>query len=609
MGLRPSPASWFELLVTRDDLAAALDILARSSRVELEAHGEPCAPMVGADARERLDELDALEHSYAQFWPAPRTRAAGERCEPRALLLRSVRCLQSWAGRAADAVDRLRELRRERDDLLLVADLLGSAGDRLPDVERLTSAGPMLETRLYLLPPGEAPDALPASVLTQQITTHEHAFLIAVGAGNEIESLDRRLEMQKARRIRLPPDLPAASADARATVTAELDDVGARIDAARREIDALNVEFDVAGALADADFVRWYVANVPELASTEHFAWIRGWTSFRDEAALLAALAEADVKGLIRLSAPPPDLDPPLLLDNPRWMRPFEIFTGMLGVPSAGEADPTRIVAIAAPLMFGYMFGDVGHGAVLLVAGLVLGRRYPALRLLIAGGLVAIVFGFLYGSVFAIETLIEPAWLHPLEYPLVMMLVPLIGGALLLLTGMLLDALQSYWHRQGRHWWETGAGLVLAYLGLLGSFVEPALLFAAAAGGAWFVLGHALIAPRRRLAAVGAALTEFLESLFQVLVNTLSFVRVGAFALAHAGLSLAVVGVAEAASSTTGWLVILVLGNALIIGLEGLIVGIQTTRLVLFEFFVRFLHAEGRPFRPIVPHGNQRREV
>lgn len=609
MGLKPSPANWFELLVTRDDLAAALDILACSSRVELEAHGEPCRPLIGSDARELLDELDALERKYARFWPAPRTHTASERCEPRMLLERSLGCLRDWAGRAADTVDRLRELEREREDLRLVEDLLGSAGDRLPDIERLTAAGPMLEARLYLLEPGERPEALPASVLTERFTTDEHTFLLAVGVEDDIEALDRHLEMQKARVVRLPPDLPAGADEARATVRGRIDDVGGRLHRASEEIDALNDELDVAGAIADAGFVRWYVDTVPDLASTENFAWIRGWTSFPDEDALLAELAGADVKGLIRLSQPPPELDPPLLLNNPRWMRPFEIFTGMLGVPGAGEADPTRIVAIAAPLMFGYMFGDVGHGAVLLAAGLILGRRYPALRLLVAGGLVAIVFGFLYGSVFAIETLIEPLWLHPLEHPILMMFLPLVGGALLLLTGMMLDALQSYWRQQGRHWWETGAGLVLTYLGLLGAFVEPRLLFVAVAGAAWFILGHALIAPRQKLAAVGAALSEFLETLFQILVNTLSFVRVGAFALAHSGLSLAVVGVAEAPSSLAGKLIVLVLGNALIIVLEGLIVGIQTTRLVLFEFFVRFLRAEGRPFRPILPHRDQRREV
>jgi V/A-type H+-transporting ATPase subunit I len=374
-----------------------------------------------------------------------------------------------------------------------------------------------------------------------------------------------------------------------------------QLEDSRQNLRNLHRRYDVADALADALFVRWYVNSVPELSATENFAWISGWTSDTDGDELQALLAEAGVKGLMQLTEAPPGYDAPLLLRNPRWMRPFEIFTEMLGVPSAGEADPTRVVAIATPLMFGYMFGDVGHGAVLLLAGLLLQRRFPALRLLIYGGVMSILFGFAFGSVFALETVIPPLWVHPLEEPVMMLFVPVAGGAVLLLIGMCLDALQAYWQRKGRFWWETGAGLVLCYLALLGSIWEPRLLWLALAGALWFVAGHALVSAGRRLAAAGGAAVEFLESMLQLVVNTISFVRVGAFALAHAGLSMAVVGLADAAGSVILTAIILLLGNVLIIALEGLVVAIQTTRLVLFEFFARFLRAEGRPFRPLAP--------
>jgi V/A-type H+-transporting ATPase subunit I len=79
-----------------------------------------------------------------------------------------------------------------------------------------------------------------------------------------------------------------------------------------------------------------------------------------------------------------------------------------------------------------------------------------------------------------------------------------------------------------------------------------------------------------------------------------SFARVGAFALAHAGLSVAVTELADAAGAVGYWPVF-VIGNAFIIALEGLVVSIQTTRLMLFEFFIRFLHAGGREFNPLRP--------
>lgn len=607
MGLRPSPACWFELLVTRDDLAATIDVLAHTSLVELEARGEPVEPPIDTDSGPLSEEFEELERRYGQVWPVPRTIKPAERVEPGILIRQAIHRLRDWSAAAAGIVEQLRDLWQERDDLLLLETLFRGAGGQLPDLERLTGSGSMLEVRLYLLAADAWPEAIPATVIAQRIRADDHCFFLAVGLPAEIEALDGQLEIQKARRVFLPPGLPPDTGEALHAVHSRLEAIRQEIDTAGNEIDALNERFDVAAAVSDAHFVRWYLKTVPQFAATENFAWLTGWTSLGDEEVLLRLLADRGIKGLLRLAEPPPGLEPPQLLSNPRWMRPFELFTGMLGVPGAGEADPTRVVAIAAPLMFGYMFGDVGHGAVLLAAGLVLGRRYPALRLLVAGGAASIVFGFLYGGVFAIETLIAPLWLHPLEHPIVIIIVPLVCGAALLFTGMLLDAIQAYWQHRGLYWWASGAGLVLCYVSLLGALIEPWLLLGAVAGAAWFIAGHAIAAGRHRLAAAGEALTELLESMLQILVNTLSFVRVGAFALAHAGLSLAVVGLTEAPASLIGKAIVLVLGNALIIVLEGLVVGIQTTRLVLFEFFVRFLRAEGRPFRPLIPPRDHRR--
>jgi len=584
----------------RDDLTAAVDVLARSACVELQSHAEPSAPLRMRECRDLLEEFDTLQSRFGHYWPARPTHWPDERHEPYAMLELAMNRLRAWSAEAVDVVDRIEMLRHERDDLLLLRELFGDGDGSLPELQQFTSAGPLLKSCVYVLESDAWPKTLPHSAITQRITTPGHNFLLALGLPEEIAALEDALKMQKAQQIRLPDGLPGKSRDAGALINERVDAANVQIAEARRELTALDDRHEIASTLAVVDFLRWYVDNVPDLASTENFAWITGWSSAPDEDSLVRLLADANIKALLRLAEPPGGFDAPLLLHNPKWMRPFEMFTSMLGVPAAGEADPTRIVAIASPLMFGFMFGDVGHGAVVLLAGIFLSRRLPALRLLIAGGVVSIGFGFLFGSIFGLENVIRPLWIHPMEQPILMLLIALAGGAVLLLIGLCLDAMQAYWQRKGLHWWETGAGLLLCYLALLGSIREPRLLWLAIFGGAWFVIGHAFVAlPGRRFAASGKAAAEFVETLLQLLVNTISFVRVGAFALAHAGLSLAVVGVAEAPASLAGKILILVIGNALIIALEGLVVGIQTTRLVLFEFFVRFLRAEGRPFRPI----------
>ena len=128
-------------------------------------------------------------------------------------------------------------------------------------------------------------------------------------------------------------------------------------------------------------------------------------------------------------------------------------------------------------------------------------------------------------------------------------------------------------------------------------------LWAVAAGFGWYLLGSVLAAPASRLSRLVSGAGQALETLLQLAINTISFVRVGAFALAHAGLGAAVIGLAGSLGAATGarpaaWLMLAV-GNALIIAIEGLVVGIQTTRLVLFEFFIRFLRVSGRAFRPL----------
>jgi V/A-type H+-transporting ATPase subunit I len=119
----------------------------------------------------------------------------------------------------------------------------------------------------------------------------------------------------------------------------------------------------------------------------------------------------------------------------------------------------------------------------------------------------------------------------------------------------------------------------------------------AAGGVAWSMVAAVVQRPSLKSALLG--LGGLAEHTVQILINTLSFARVGAFALAHAGLASAVVALARAADNALVGVIVLVLGNVLILVVEGLVVSIQTTRLVLFEFFTRFFRPEGREFRPL----------
>lgn len=599
MGLRPAAALWFELLVVRDDLTSALEILARSGRVELQAHSETSARTILPDARPLLEEFAGYQRRYGSYWPPPEPDAKRQRREPRSMWQTAMRHVLEWIVESGPTVTALQACERQQSDLRLLTSLFKGSEAALPDLRLVREAGPMLRSSLYLLAGKEWPASTPPSVLLQRVVAGDQHFLLAAGTVAEMASFDRQLLAEKARVIELPEWLPGEAGEVRAAIDRRMQDLAKEGSKLRAGLDASWQRHELAGALADINLVNWYVEQVPELPGTDNFSWITGWTSAERGEVLTGLLAEHQIRGLLRTSEAPPGVEPPSLFRNPPWMRPFESFTGLLGVPAAGEADPTAVVAIIGPLMFGYMFGDVAHGAVLMLAGALFCRRFPALKLLIAGGAASIVFGFLYGSVFALENLIPALWLHPLEHPVQILSIPLFGGAALLLLGMLLDAAQQAWQHRFSSWLKTGAALIVCYLALLGAFFEIRLLWVALGAALWYVTGRAVSTPDHHLLAMGGALSELGETLLQLAVNTVSFVRVGAFALAHAGLSAAVVGVSEAPDSVIGMLLILTLGNVLIIGLEGLIVGIQTTRLLLFEFFIRFLSAGGRPFKPL----------
>jgi len=159
--------------------------------------------------------------------------------------------------------------------------------------------------------------------------------------------------------------------------------------------------------------------------------------------------------------------------------------------------------------------------------------------------------------------------------------------------------IEARWRGELRAWLLADLAVLLIYATALAGLLLPQAYWLTALAVVHFLAGSALLAPPgRRLQALPAAIGDLLLSVFELVMNTLSFLRVGAFALAHAALSSAVATLSSTAESLWAQALIVVAGNVFAVVLEGLLVFVQTTRLVLFEFFIRFLRAEGRLFRP-----------
>jgi V/A-type H+-transporting ATPase subunit I len=597
--MRPRPARWFEILVAREDTTLLLEALAATGSVELEARAASGLPAELSDLATGLGEYAALEARYGTWWPRARTAASHFPEPPNETLARGLAILRDWATLAEPHVTALAVLAQARASAVAWLAVLAVLRD---DASALTPAA---------LASSQPPSACAVAIagIGQAAGWTEHVVMRTLPAPPNTAAALLFGDAAALARVRAgvlaahgqwwpAPSWLAADLDTSiAAGHAEL----ARIDAAVGEhesaIAAAVAAQGLAGVLSDLARLRWLVGAVHGLATDGLFARVSGWTSLGDGHALERAIEASGARALLAFPPAPAGLSPPLLLANPAWARPFELFARAFGVPGRDEADPTPVLAVVVPLMFGYMFGDVGQGAVLLAVGAWLRRRHAIARLLMWGGAASIGFGFAFGSVFTREDVLPALWLHPLAQPVTVLLVPVVAGAVLLAIGLALAALGAWWRHAFARWLAHEAGAALCWLGLLAALADPRALWLAAAGALAMAVGHAVTA--RRPAAALAGLGACLERSLQLSVNTLSFARVGAFALAHAGLGSAVSSLTDASPNPLVAGLVLLAGNVLILLLEALVVSIQATRLVLFEFFTRFLGTAGRVFVPL----------
>lgn len=594
--MRPRPARWFEALVAREDCALLLEALAATGLIELETRSAAGLPPYFEQVRPLLQQFADLARRYRHYWPASGLQPSAVHHAPATILADVLERLRAWADEAEPTIRQLQLLASERAQLALWRAILDAMESATIALSRLATAGPLLRAAVAELPKDAEPHFLP-SALMLRLEHAQSVFFIIVASLAEFEALPAQVAALKGRLHPIAPWLQDDLGQNRAYIDARIAEIEREEQAAGSRIEASHHAHRLRILLGDAQRLEWMIDNVHALDGGEHFVLVTGWTSDFDGTALPSAIDDCGARALLHFPAAPGNAQAPLLFMNPAWTRPFEMFTRALGMPAGSEADPTQVLAIVVPLMFGYMFGDIGQGLTIATIAWFLRRRYVVARLLLSGGIAAAGFGWLFGELFSVHGVIEPLWLSPLGDPIAVLWVPIAGGALLLTLGLALHAAAAYWRGEWMRWLAHDFGILPVYFGLLGAFAAADAIWVALAGIVACLAGPALQA--RSAAAIAPAAGHLIERMLQLLINTLSFARVGAFALAHAGLSSAIASLVDAAPSLALKALLLVLGNALVLTIEAMLVSIQTTRLVLFEFFTRFFVGEGRVFRPL----------
>ena len=632
--LEPAPMVRLSAVLLERDGRAALRALGELSLVHLiparagpdTAPREP-PPAGGGASRwagllQRLDRLQGALGLGKQRAPA----AEGSREELE-------RALGLAEERAASLLSRRGELRRQEGELSSAAERLGRfAGLRIP-VARVGGGGG-LALLVGDLPEG-ALDGLAerlggsALLLAPPGPRVARRPLVVLAAGREREALAAELHRSGFEDLPIPGG-PEATLDDLAAAAAG--DAGrAAGERARLEEELRAFSEEVAGKLSGIEARArleeglWTAgALFPRTASA---LLLQGWVPRADAPAVERCLRGA-AGGGCALEVVPPEAEEedrvPVLFRSSRLLRPFEKLVAGFGLPRYGELSPAPFLALSYLVMFGVMFGDVGHGAVLALAGLgglrVARWRDASVLLLLCGGASALA-GLAYGSWFGLDRFRSLAlWRDPLQGDPVRFLAAAVGfGVLVISLGLLLhivdrlrhgDRLAALLDRFGlaglAFYWAALALLVCRGGHWALSRALPAVLLLAAA--AWPIerrLEEARRRPGRPSAGSGGAalasdLIEIFDTVLVFMANTVSFVRLAAYGMSHAALLLAILMLARAVARPGGLAFGLVLaaGNLVAILLEGIIAGVQALRLEYYEFFGKFFSGAGRPFQP-----------
>ena len=387
-----------------------------------------------------------------------------------------------------------------------------------------------------------------------------------------------------------------------------------------------------------ADTERRLLEAERNFPRTESAVLITGWVASDGAAAVRQRLRDITGGRCAAELAPPqnvPEDEIPVLLRQPRLLRPFAMLVGGYGLPRYREVAPTLFVAISYVLMFGMMFGDAGHGAVLAIIGLValFAGRSVLMRdaglLLLLGGLSSVCFGVVYGSYFGIPQLkVHALWHDPLEgNPMGLMLTGIGVGVVVISLGLLLNIVNRFWRRDviGGCLDKFGLLGVLFYWGMLvlvtnyaaveaRGLVRTALvLFLAVPVAGWALKGPIEYVRRGHAGhsaehgGLGEAISESFvgafEGVLSYFANTISFVRLAAYAMSHAALLMATFVVAAQVRHVPGAgaslsILVIIFGNLVALLLEGIVASVQALRLEYYEFFGKFFSGTGTAFQP-----------
>jgi len=630
---RPRPMAQVEILLLQRDLAEVLRSLARKKiihlhRMEVAGAEEEMGERFGSDLPGRYAGFTGLLESIMEEMGISRT--PGKLLPPGDF--------PEWESRAVQVRQRLSRLRRRHEEMTRLRLHCGMLNIFLRRIEVIEGDfSELRDLHFSVLRLGVIPIAglselslNVAGVTVYPLKKTGDRLLAAILTPRRQGDPERRMAESGITVVPLPAQLSGSFPAAQARMVTMLKRIRRRLRRLENKMSKLRRENEtwLRDRLQTIEAEIRLLKAGDNLGYTGRTVTIGGWVPQRRLSELRELLDDCCSGRYILHHSRARGEVTPVQFFNPAFLSPFQKLLSILGTPTYGEVEPTPLLAFGFLVLFGMMFGDVGQGLVLLTVGVIM-RRFPRFRdpgLIVAEvGVFAALFGLLFGSIFGREDLFAPLWFSPFSDIPRLMGASLVLGVSLILTGLVLRIFNGL--RTERIWAvltdRYGVAGLLFYAGTLTTafFVYRDVLPAAALLWLAFplvaVFCHPFAERESKWTPVGMLLAEggveVLETVLGFLANTLSFLRVAAFGLAHVGLFMAVFAVADVVrQGALGplWVALVhVIGNVVILVLEGLVVSIQAVRLEFYEIFSKFFRGTGVTYRPLaLEPGLERRD-
>ena len=208
-------------------------------------------------------------------------------------------------------------------------------------------------------------------IFKYDLESKEKSAIIIISDNDDSDKILKTMRALNSNPFMIPKEFPQIPNEAYSLAESKIKELTEKQKTISKELSSITkkIRGDILTMHENALVAKEVLETLRKPGGTKNFAVIQGYIpkkmekKFKEVTSQWTSITE-EVKDKDTLA------ELPVYLDNPRWVKTFEVITNSQGIPKKGEFDPTWMVALMWPIFYGLMFADVGHGLLLMGLGL-----------------------------------------------------------------------------------------------------------------------------------------------------------------------------------------------------------------------------------------------